>query len=67
MLHRVKKEREVLHTIKIKKAKWIGHILRVRCLLRHLRHATEGRIQARIEVTGRGEGSREQLLNALRK
>ena len=34
VLHRVKKERNVLHTIKIKKANCIGHILRVKCLLR---------------------------------
>jgi len=64
VLHRVKKESDVLHTIKIKKANWIGHILRVRCLLRHV---TEGRIETSIEVTGRGEGRCEQLLNALRK
>ena len=37
VLHRVKKEWNVPHTIKIRKANWIGHILRLNCLLRHLK------------------------------
>jgi hypothetical protein len=32
-LQRVKKERNILHTIKRRKANWIGHILRRNCLL----------------------------------
>jgi hypothetical protein len=28
VLHRVKEERNILHTIKRRKANWIGHILR---------------------------------------
>jgi len=67
VFHRVKKERNVLHTIEIRKDNWIGHIVRRNCLLKHLRHVTERRIEARIKVTGRGEGRCEQLLNALRK
>jgi hypothetical protein len=27
VLHRVKEERNILHTVKSKKAKWIGHVL----------------------------------------
>jgi hypothetical protein len=47
--HRVK-ERNMLHTIKRKKANWISHILRRNCLLKHI---TEGEIEGGIEVTGR--------------
>ena len=35
VLHRDKKERNVLHTRKIRKANWIGHILRKNCLPKH--------------------------------
>jgi hypothetical protein len=31
---RVKKERNILHEIKRRKANWIGHILRRNCLLK---------------------------------
>jgi hypothetical protein len=37
-----KKERNILHTIKQRKANWIGHILYRNCLLKHV---TEGKIQ----------------------
>jgi len=33
VLHRVKEKRNILHTIKRRKANWIGHILRSNCLL----------------------------------
>jgi hypothetical protein len=33
-----------------KKANWIGHILRRNCLLKH---AIEGKLEERIEMTGR--------------
>jgi hypothetical protein len=36
VLHRVKEERNILHTIKRRKANWIGHILRRNCLLKHV-------------------------------
>jgi hypothetical protein len=32
VLHRVKEERNILHTIKRRKANWIGHILRRFCI-----------------------------------
>jgi hypothetical protein len=34
VLHRVKKERNVLHTVKRRKANWIGTILPRNCLLK---------------------------------
>jgi hypothetical protein len=36
VLHRVKEERNILHTIKRRKANWIGHILRRNRLLKHI-------------------------------
>jgi hypothetical protein len=42
----VKEERSILHTIKQRKANWIGHIL---CTNSLLKHVTEGM----IEGTGR--------------
>jgi hypothetical protein len=44
VLHGVKGERNILHTIKRRKANWIGHILRRNCLLNHL---IEGKIEGR--------------------
>jgi hypothetical protein len=45
VLHRVKEERNILHTIKRRKANWIGHILRRNCLLKHV---IEGKLEGRI-------------------
>jgi hypothetical protein len=50
VLHRVKEERNILHTIKRIKGNWIGHILRRNCLLKHV---IEGKLEGRIEMTGR--------------
>ena len=36
VLHTVKEERNILHTIKRRKANWIGHILHRNCLLNKL-------------------------------
>jgi hypothetical protein len=36
ILHRVKDDRNILHTIKRRKANWIGQILRSNCLLKHI-------------------------------
>jgi hypothetical protein len=49
-LHSVNQERNILHTVKRRKANWVGHILRRNCLLKHV---IEGKIEGRIEVTGR--------------
>ena len=50
VLQRVKAERNVLHTLKKRKVKWIGHILHQNCLLKHI---TEGKLEGRREVRGR--------------
>jgi hypothetical protein len=50
VLHRVREERNILRTVKRRKDNWIGHILRRNCLLKHV---TEGKTEAKIEVTGR--------------
>jgi hypothetical protein len=44
MLHRVKEEWNIIHTVKRRKVNWIGHILRRNCLLKHITEETiEGR------------------------
>jgi ribosomal 50S subunit-associated protein YjgA (DUF615 family) len=57
VLHRVKEERNILHTIKRRKANWIGHILRRNRLLKHV-------IEGKIVRPGRGRRYK-QLLEAL--
>jgi hypothetical protein len=64
VLHRVKVERNIVHTIKRRKANWIGHILRRNCLLKHV---IEGKIEGRIEMTGRRGRRRKQLLDDLKE
>ena len=44
ILHRVKEERNILHTMKRRKADWIGYILRRNCLLKHIIEETIGEI-----------------------
>jgi hypothetical protein len=63
VLHRVKEERNILHTIQIRKANWIGHILRRNYLIKHV---IEGKIEGRIAVTGRRGRRRKQLLDDLK-
>jgi hypothetical protein len=59
VLHRVKEEKNILHTIKRRKANRISHILRRNMLF-------EGKIEGRIEVMeGRGRRSK-QLLDDLK-
>jgi hypothetical protein len=58
--YRVKEERNMFQTIKIRTANWIGHILLRNCLLKHV---IEGKIEERIEVTGRRGRRCRQLLN----
>jgi hypothetical protein len=61
VLQRVKEERNILHAIKLRKARFIGHILHRN---RQLKHVTEeeGRI-----VTGRRGKRRKQLLDDLKE
>jgi hypothetical protein len=63
VLHRANKERNIVHTIKRRKANWIGHILSRNCLLKHV---IEGKLEGRIEMTGR-RGTCKQLLDDLKK
>jgi hypothetical protein len=58
VLHKVQ-ERNILHTIKRRKANWIGHILRRNCLLKWV---IEGK-----RVMGRRKRRRKQLLDDLKE
>ena len=60
VLKRFEGERNILHTIKRKRAKWIGHVLRRNCILKH---STEGNIHG----TGRQSRRRKQLLKCLKE
>jgi hypothetical protein len=59
IIHRVNEEKNILRTIRKRKTNWIGHILRRNCLLKHV---LEGKIEGRIEVTGR-RGRCKRLLD----
>jgi hypothetical protein len=60
VLHRVKEERNILHTIRRRKVKWIGYILRRNCLLSHI-------IEGKIIGTRRRGRSHKQLLDDLKE
>jgi hypothetical protein len=60
VLHRVKEERNILHTIRRRKANWIGHILRRNCLLSHI-------IEGKIIGTRRRGRRCKQLLDDLKE
>jgi hypothetical protein len=62
VLLRVKEQMSILHEIRKRKAKWIGHILRRNCLLQRV---TEGKIKGGIEVKGRQRRKRRKLLDDL--
>jgi ribosomal 50S subunit-associated protein YjgA (DUF615 family) len=64
VLHTVNEERNIVHTIKRRKANWIGHILRRKWLLKHV---TEENIEGGIEVTRRQGKQCKQLLDDLKK
>ena len=64
MLQRVIKERIVLRTINIGKAKWIGYVLRRNCLLQHV---VKENIEGRIEVTGRRRRRCAELLDCVKE
>jgi hypothetical protein len=50
VLHKGKKDRNILQTIKRRKANWIGHSLRRNCILKHV---IEGKIEGKIEMMAR--------------
>jgi hypothetical protein len=60
VLHRVKEERNILHTVRQRKANWIGHMLHRNC---HLRHIIKGKIRG----TKRWGRRCKPLLDDLRK
>jgi hypothetical protein len=62
VLLRVKEQRNILLEINKRKANWISHILRRKCLLQRV---MEGKIKEGIEVTGRRGRRRRKLLNDL--
>jgi hypothetical protein len=58
-----KRVSETANLIIVYKANWIGHILRRNCLLKHV---IEGKLEGRIQVTGRRGRRRKQLLDDLK-
>jgi len=63
VLLRVNEQRNILHEIRKRKAKWIGHILRRNWLLKQV---IEGKINGEIEVARRRGRKRKKLLNDLK-
>jgi hypothetical protein len=62
VLSESREDRNVLHTMKRRKANWIGHIFRRNCLLKHV---IEGKLQGRMEVKVRHGRRCKQLLDNL--
>jgi hypothetical protein len=54
----------ILYETKIRKANWIGYILRKNCLLRNV---IDGNTKKRIQVMGGRGGRRKQLLDDLKE
>jgi hypothetical protein len=50
VVQRTKENRNILHTIKRRNAKWFGHFLYTIC---HLKHVTEEKLKGKIEVVKR--------------
>ena len=64
VLLRVQEQRNILHEISKRKAKWIGHILRRNCPLQGV---TEGKIKGGLEVARRRGRRRRKLLDDLKE
>jgi hypothetical protein len=64
VLHRVKEDWNILNTIKKERLNGLVHILRRNCLIKHV---TEGKLDGRIEMTGRRGRRGKQLLDDLRE
>ena len=60
VLLRVKKERNIIYTVKRRKANWIVHVLRRNCCLKQV---IEGKVEGRVEVMRRRGRRRKQLLD----
>ena len=63
VLLQVNEQRNILHTIRKRKANWIGHILSKNCLIRQV---IEGKIKGEMEVTRRRGRRRKKLLDDLK-
>jgi hypothetical protein len=63
LLQRVKEEKNILQTIRRRKANWIGNILHRNCLLKHI---IDGKIAGMIQVTERRGKRRGELLAELK-
>jgi hypothetical protein len=64
VLQKAEEEKNILQTIQRRKASWIVHILRRNCLLKY---GIEGKIEGRIEVTGKRGRRRKKLLYDLKE
>jgi hypothetical protein len=64
VLHRVKKERNIIHTVKRRKGIWIGRILCKNCFVKH---TVERGIEEGIEVTGRQQRRCKQSLGDVKE
>ena len=64
VLLRVKEQRNILHDVSKRKANWIGHILRINCILQRV---IEGKIKGGIGVVGRRGRRRRKLLDDLKE
>ena len=64
VLLRVMEDRNILHTVKRRMTDWVGYILRRNCLLKQV---IEGKIEGRMEVTGRQGRRLKQLLDDLKE
>jgi hypothetical protein len=60
VLQEVKKERNIVHTIKQRKAKWIGHLFHGNCFLKHV-------VERKIQGTIRRERGCKHVLYDLKK
>jgi hypothetical protein len=64
VLHRVKEERNIVHTIKRRKANWIGQVSRRNCLLKQV---IEVKTKGRIGAMKKQQRRRKQLLDDLKE
>ena len=63
-LHRVREKRNILHTLKRRKANWLGTIFQSNCILKPV---IKVKVEGRIEVTVRWGRRCKQLLNDLKE
>jgi len=59
----VNEQRNILHEIRKRKVNWIGHVLRINCLVKQI---IEGKIKGQIEVTTIRGRRRKRLLDDLK-